>query len=365
MGGLSHALKATEKISKIMTQIVHRSRNVDCLDTQLKTHGSFQQLYYYRGFSGQDEEEAAAAKKNEHKWEGMYTIYDCLKECIEPKNGSSPAYCLSLLKIFQSALHNVHRLCPEEHSLISKSIVKMGDGFLSYIVDKGIEKPIKIIIDATSNYLRAQTQEQRVIERMKLALEEVKEGEEKRTLPEPGWESHWAARNHPGAKTVGSMDYYRNFISKVCGAFSNNEIMHIANVEFVPREYLIESASINIDHYLRRYVLSIATDSTRRDRNGLETLSKDSLGLEFYINRPSVIVNKFKDVIYAYQLIEQHVGINTGDIVRECLLRQFYDDSIGMCGESILSGIKEEKKDKEQTKTKLIKYIANWYSKLF
>jgi len=354
--GITNLGKVTKDINQIMTQIVHRSRNVDCLDTQLRTHGSFRQLYYYRGTC----DEAKESKD----WSTCFTVMDCLKESLKPHSLYSPAYCISLVKIFVSSLHNVHRLCPEEHNQISKTIVKMGDGFLRYIVANGIETPIKRIINHTTNFLRAQTAEAKVIERMQLAAEEVKDGEERKVLPDPGFESDW--RNRGRDRQVTEMEYFREFVSRVCGSFAGNDVLQVANVEFIPREYLIESAADNLDAYLRNFTFRNAQSSEYKNRQPIEILSKDKLDLDFYLCRPSSIVAKFKDVIYAYQVIEQHVGVNTSDIVRECLLREFYDESFGTCGQSNLNQVVEEKKTEDQSvKAPLIRYICNWYSNLF
>jgi len=353
--GISGASKKTKDISQVMTQIVHRSRNVDCIDTQLRTHGSFQQLYYYRGNLGTKTSASA-------KWENSFTVFDCLQETMKPSSKYDPTYCMALLKIFVSALDNVHRLCPEEHSQIANQMKKMGDGFLNYIVKEGVETSIRTLIKSSTGWLRKQVSHEKVIQRMELALVEVRDGEEKKELPVPGSESEWKFRKQP---RMIEMEISRNFIAQVCGSFAENDVLHLANIEFIPREYLIASASVNITSYLWRYFIKKCKGPESRDRSKVEVLTKDQFKLSHYIYRPTEVLANFHRVIYAYQIIEQHVGINISDIVRECLLREFYDDTVGTCGQTISMSQMEEKKDEIMVHLPLIKHIANWYGALF
>ncbi len=44
------------------------------------------------------------------------------------------------------------------------------------------------------------------------------------------------------------------------------------------------------------------------------------------IERPSVLLSKVKDIIYAYNQIDRHLTINLCDIVRDVLLSEFWDE---------------------------------------
>eukprot|EP00463_Aulacantha_scolymantha_P002512 TRINITY_DN325_c1_g1_i1.p1 TRINITY_DN325_c1_g1~~TRINITY_DN325_c1_g1_i1.p1 ORF type:complete len:179 (-),score=14.68 TRINITY_DN325_c1_g1_i1:273-809(-) len=167
---------------------------------------------------------------------------------MDPFSAYPPSYCLSLIKIFVSSLDNVHRMCPEEHNVISKHMKQMGDGFLNFIVTRGVEESISSLINTTNGWMRGELLQGKVIDRMELAMKEVKENEIRPTLPDPGDESKWVNRRR---KPVRIMGIHRDFLSQVCGAFSENDVLRIANVEFIPREYMIESTSTNITAYLR------------------------------------------------------------------------------------------------------------------
>merc|ERR1712150_18197 len=154
-----------------------------------------------------------------------------------------------------SSLDNVHRLCPEEHGQITKAIVKIGDGFLRYIVQKGVEGPIRDIITINEGFLDRQTSTKEVIKRMQLALDNAElPPEEKKSLPDPGWEGEYPNRDMRVRKMISA----REFIGRVCGAFAESLEIPVANVTFIPREYLIDSASLNIDNFLRQYTIPMA-----------------------------------------------------------------------------------------------------------
>jgi NCK-associated protein 1 len=108
---------------------------------------------------------------------------------------------------------------------------------------------------------------------------------------------------------------WRKSISEICSAIFKHDRIKVYNIEFVPKEYLYESMQHNI-------------------RTTLKGLALKDKGV---IERPTLILSGFRDVLYAYQTVESYVNINLSDIVRDVMLSEFTDDTHGGAGDPVLS----------------------------
>jgi len=309
-------LMAVSPLSAAMTQLISHTRNVDCIANQLKNHASFMDLYFYRT-----------------------ALAELLREVVKSPYGQA-AHALSLVKVLSHALHNVHRIAPEEQAQIGKEAVTSGDGFLRSIV-LAVEAAVKQLADKIK-VLRSQTKPSRVAQRLQAAQQSDNSSSSSKDQPHkqplPGSESLF--QNRAG---VYSVSQFRKTISDLCSAIHQNDTIVVYNIEFVPREYLIESMS----HHIRASVRSLAV------------VGKN-------IARPTVLLNSLRDAMYAYQQVERNVNIDLSSIFRDVLLSEFTDESCGGAGDALVSGEldgKEEKKDAGATT--VIHAIAAWYQGLF
>ena len=70
-----------------------------------------------------------------------------LKECLKA-NGGQAGHAIGFVKILNNALHNVHRICPEEQASIGKEAVTLADRFLLTIV-MGADALVRSIVGKT------------------------------------------------------------------------------------------------------------------------------------------------------------------------------------------------------------------------
>jgi len=202
----------TGPLSAMMTQLVHHTRNVDCVPTQLKTHGSFQDAFWYRQELGNN-----------------------LKSDLKNNQGQTEC-AMSYVKVLNHALYNVHRICPEEQVPIGKEICQLADAFLRNIA-VGAQTYLNVIV-TKGKQLRSQTRPNKVAARMQLGM-----NPQAPKQPQPGVESLMVNRRH---RDVINMLESRKGLSDLCNSMLHADTITIYNIEFVPREYLIEVVQYNI-----------------------------------------------------------------------------------------------------------------------
>jgi len=292
----------TVQISQAMSRMITHTRNIDCVDTQLRTHGSFKQLYWYRTL-----------------------LQQMLKDCLSGQG--NPRNCLSLVECLGHALDNVHRICPEEQSIIGKASVTLADSYLKTIVI-GVEQLLTSITKQISG-LRLQTGYEGVLPRITKS--------EAQTLPLPGQESRQL--NSPETQKLRS---WKRALGQICASIQEVEKITVYNIEFCPREYLYEAISKTVRSNLRNCCL--------QGKEGKQ------------IQRPTVALERFKDVVYALQTVETYVSVDISVLVREVLLSEFIDPRCGTVGVSIH---KEGRADAKDQKMTMIHAYAQWFRGVF
>ena len=260
-------IHSTGPFSAIMNQIVHHSRNIDCIETQLKAQASFSGLFWYK-----------------------QELYDVLKDTLKSVDGRV-VHCVSIVHLLNSALHNVHRLCPDEQPAIGKEIVSAADEFIRLIVNS-LERCLQGVINETTA-LRSRTNHNAVLQRI-AHINAMATGQEKQPLPVPGEESQYDQR-----RQLVNLAIYHKTISDICTAISQNECIVIYNIEFVLREYLHEA----ISNMARSTILNLCVQGPA-------------------IQKPTIILNRLKDCIYALGSVERALNINVSDIMRDVLLSE-------------------------------------------
>lgn len=251
----------------IMNQIVHHTRCIDLIDTQLKAHASFQMLFWYR-------EE----------------LFEMLKVTLGAQDGRA-ANSVALVTLLHSSLHNVHRLAPDEQPMIGKEALTTADKFIRVIVNQ-LERNIQAMVNDTVA-LRARTNHTAVLQRI-AHNNAMASNPNTGAMAMPGDESQYEQR-----RQVANLAAYHKAISDLCGAISRNETIVVYNIEFVMREYVAEAMSA----YIRGAILGLCVQGPA-------------------IQKPSLILNRLKDSIYALMSVERALNINVADMVREVLVSE-------------------------------------------
>jgi len=288
--------------SQAMTRIIIHTRNVDCVEAQLRTHGSFKHLYWYKN-----------------------TLQVMLKECLSGQGNARNAICI--VQCLGHALDNVHRVCPEEQTVVGKESVRLADSFLKTIV-VGVEQ-LLASVSKQIGLLKAKVGFEGVLSRL---------GPETRSLPLPGDESR---QNDP---ETAKLRAWKRALGQICASVQEVEKITVYNVEFCPREYIYEAMSKLLRSSLRSCCLIQGKEGK-------------------VIQRPSVALERFKDVIYAFQNMESNISIDVSTMIREVLLSEFSDLRCGMVGTSLYKEV--VRMDEKETKTTMIHLYAQWFKSVF
>ena len=210
--GVSAPVQA--RLNTVMNGVASHSRHVDALDAELKAHGSFSALYWHR-----DE------------------MLVCFKRCLAGKE-SQPAYALSFVKTLHSALHNVHRLCPEELPDIGREIVSTADTWLR-LLTAAVEEAADFINKETT-VLRQQTCSSQLIARVS--------GGKGAAVLQPGYESVWENR-----RALAGLRMSRDCVSDVLSSVEDEDGDGIVvfNVRVYAREYLLDMIALHLKRRLR------------------------------------------------------------------------------------------------------------------
>lgn len=296
-------IHSTTAFSGIMNTIVSHSRNIDCIETQLKTHASFQQLFFY---------------KND--------IFESLKETLKSVDGST-IHCGAYVQLLGSALHNIHRLCPDEQPVIGKEVVTTGDAFIRLIVNS-LERCIQGVINDT-NALRSKTNYNAVIQRIQ-HVNAMALNPQLPPVPSPGDESQWETR-----RNVQNLAIYHKTISDICSSITRNDVIILYNIEFAMREYVHEAISKNI----RDAIVNLAVQGPA-------------------IAKPTMVLNRLKDTIAAFAAVERALNINVHDIARDVLLSEFAPPA------DEITAIQAADADPNRP-IPIIMHIASWYTSIF
>ena len=200
------------KVSAAMNTLVAHSRHVDCLDTEMRAHGSFASLYWYK-------EE----------------VQQCFQQSLQGKDGQQ-AYSLSYVKTLHSALHNVHRLCPEEQNPIGRDIVSLADSLLKALTAK-LEDYAEFIGREVA-VLRQQTTPSQLMVRLA----------SKSNLA-PGYESIWENR-----KGVAGLRLSKAGVADVLASVEDegDDGIVVYNVRVYAREYIVDMIATNLKRKLRQ-----------------------------------------------------------------------------------------------------------------
>jgi len=270
---LTHAhsgvpMHAAGPFTAIMNRVVMHSRNIDLIDAQLKAQASFGQLFWYKA-----------------------DVAEALNQTLRSVDGRAQN-CMSLVSWLNSSLHNVHRLAPDEQPTIGREIMLGADSFIKSIVHAACSAIQTISAEAAA--LRARTNHKAVIERIGHAAQMALNPTGVLPLPQPGDESLYGNR-----RAVQNSAAHHKILSDICASISIHDVLVIYNHEFVAREYLYESLS----NLLRGSILNLCVAGPA-------------------IQKPTMILSRLKDTIYALSHVERAMSLNTADIVRDVLLSE-------------------------------------------
>eukprot|EP00457_Paulinella_chromatophora_P000617 gb/GEZN01000617.1/.p1 GENE.gb/GEZN01000617.1/~~gb/GEZN01000617.1/.p1 ORF type:complete len:1171 (-),score=225.38 gb/GEZN01000617.1/:498-3695(-) len=292
-------------LSTPVAKMIMHTRNVDCIKQQLKTHGGWAPLYWFRE---QVERELASTL-----------------------NGVGNARnAVSLVVAMGEAMDNVHRICPEEQPVIGRAVTNLVDNMLKEISD-GVEKLVKNIA-LVNQKLRNETESAGIINMLK----------ERSALP--GSES-----NGNDNQEMQRMRLYKRSLAQICAAVQECGTMVVFNYEFCPREYVFESISKNLRRRLQDCCMIPSSE-----KKGLTSL-----------RRPSLALTRFNVVVQTYQIIEEYLSFKLSDVVRSILLGEFTDPRCGGAGESLFSNAGSSASSDQKVASTTVHLYSQWFQKMF
>jgi len=310
-------ISSIQPFANLMHRIVAHTRNIDSIDTQLKAHASFQHLYYYK-----------------------HDLQETLKSVLVSPEGRA-SHSLAFVVLLGNALHNIHRLCPDEQPMVGKDAVTTGDAFIRMIVQM-MEKCVQGIINESAA-LRAKTNFTATVARIQ-RQNAMSNNPHAASLPWPGEESLYENRNQ-----VANLTLYRRTLAAICSALTRQETIVLYNIEFVPREYVYEAISNSV----RASIVNQCVQGP-------------------IIQKPSVILHRLQDVIYAFSAIEHNLAINVHDIIREVLLGELApadEFQLGSPSSSSSSSSSSseggEGSSTSPRNTSVVQHIATFYAHMF
>lgn len=290
-------------ISSIFGKIALHTRNVDCVESQLNLQCSLKNLFWYRD-----------------------DISPFLHSLVDSHQIGQGRHLLSIVRMLESTLYNVHRLCPEEQKPIGKASSDLANAWLRKIV-AACEILVKAIAKERGA-LRLQTSESEVIPKL--------QSEQQTALP--GRESYYPRTALERANIAKSV------LGEICYSIFHTDVINVYNAQFVPREYLYDSMQLNVRATLRNFVK--ASNQT-------------------VIQRPSIVLTRLRDLMYAYQVVEEHLNINMSDIFRDVLLSEFSDEAIESEGTEEKSTETKAAPEPTPKDNTAIQIISNWYANWF
>eukprot|EP01006_Ploeotia_vitrea_P037978 TRINITY_DN66191_c5_g3_i2.p1 TRINITY_DN66191_c5_g3~~TRINITY_DN66191_c5_g3_i2.p1 ORF type:complete len:1186 (+),score=697.15 TRINITY_DN66191_c5_g3_i2:131-3688(+) len=185
--------KTSGELTSVMSNVIIHSRNIDKIESQLRQHASFHNLFWYRNELG-----------------------DIMNKCLNGALGQ-PRHCVSLVAILNQAMACVHRYCPEEQKLIGEHSVSTAEKFISAIVGV-VRHGVQQVLDRTFK-----------LQLPVLPSHALADG------PMPGAESLYERR-----RGVRDLRLVKKRLSEICESIRTNETIIVYDTEFAPREFLYE-----------------------------------------------------------------------------------------------------------------------------
>lgn len=253
---------------------------------------------------------------------------EMLEEALLKALGSAkgqPRHCLAMVRVLHQALHNVHRMDPEQGPIIGKAASKLCDQFLRTITSH-VEKYVKHIVEK----LHAMRK-----------LSEPLSGLDKLTKADflaPGLESE-----HKQQKQLFALRAWKKALAEIASACHNCETIIVYDREFIPREYLWERVQLT----LLTSVRALMYPGGR-------------------LQRPTVVLEYIRDLYIALQGINNHCNIQFSLIFRDIMLTEFTDITVGNVlslqpNKVVVAKQPGDKTKSETSGSTLIHAVADWY----
>ncbi|KAK5577165.1 hypothetical protein RB653_002103 [Dictyostelium firmibasis] len=281
----------SKQITSRLNLIYTHSKNVDCLDQLLEEYGNMTQLWSFR--------------------EPLFHSFDA---AIVDMTCDQPSHSMIYLKLLsQFPSHVASQFYPEEKELIGKECVDLANTCLTKITNRIVSIMANTI---ASTFLSDEQQLADVNAAFPLLQKKKDWKPPKDFIPpiEPASESQF--KNRANLEQLRSEE--KNAF-QLCTAL--NEFLDITIYDhiFVPREFLREKLGSALKQYMRQSIQPPAPTSS-------------SSQIDVNITRLSTYESQLRVFIGVLVLVENHVDIDIGDLIRETLLGEFYAKALGKSG---------------------------------
>jgi hypothetical protein len=286
-GGLP-AKSLKDSVSKF-NGVINRTRAVDQIVLQMKRFGSLHQLWYY----------CTPYPVTKDKPSPPLPVIDSIFEASLKSHTGQAAHCMAFIRLLNSALYNVHRLCPEEQKTIGERILKHGQAYIGSIIQI-MDECIRAVVIQKLSGLNAQHAPNIVAENIKARMQAAQNKSPVPSFRAPGFESAYVAKNAVAEYAsfaffffdrYVSFPFYRlchslslravnKIVSEISTALRLNPVVVVYNQEFSTREILLDRLYTSIRGLIRRAAIT---------QHGIE--------------QPTVMLAKIKIVISSFSMI--------------------------------------------------------------
>eukprot|EP01133_Synstelium_polycarpum_P006513 gene6513-7543_t len=273
--------EAGQIASRLNLVFIH-TNNIDRIDAQLTEYASLSVLWPSR--------------------EALVSAFDAALV-------DEPTHALILptvLSRFPSAVATA--FMPEEKEAIGKECVEIAGGCLTKIA----ARIVNVLASAIAPQYQAHESQLADVHAAYPLLQKRKEWRPPKDFVapiEPGTES--AHRSRPNLENLRQL---QRGAFQLASALNERVELVVYDHVFVPREYLRERLAARLREFMRASVAPhIANDCSS-------------------ISKPSQIASQLHVFLGVLIMIESHVDIDVGDMIREVLLSEFYAKALGRCG---------------------------------
>lgn len=272
-------------------------------------------------------------------------LQEVLQTCLIPEEYGLPSvgqaqYVVSVAAVLADGIDNMRTLCPEEDLIIGKKAYTLANKFMVAIVtaiNNRVNKP-KLGMFAELTRLSRLAGPDGVLTRMRHQAQNTAAGTDTKH-PMPGVESLWKFRKMGHNKTL---NVVKREVCQLVRAIESLDLLTVYTYDYCPREYLIEMMSVCIGNSL---ISCLSASSGKHN-----------------IQRPSMALSSFLEVVCAWQHVAQSSRIDLHMIVKQTLAKQFNDDSVGEPGKEFKQNTSEEEKRQDPA---AVHRICDWYKAYF
>jgi len=306
-----------QKMIKTANQIVQYSRYYDFLVKEVERCSSFSDLWFY----GQE----------------LALFFNAILQIFRRNNDShikadrsQCRYLLVFLKVFEQAMHNVHKQNPQEREFIGQEAVSKTEAYL--------KSASSFVKEACSNIVNSFSSLAERMDSDVLAakLRSRQQGNENL----PGQES--LIQNEGKPETL-SLRHRMDALADVCSAFRETITVVVFEKQLFPNAYLYDEL----------------VDFFRQQVNRLLMAGPNSEE----IVRPSMYQARLAHLLRAYHLIGSHLNIEVEHMVRKVMFDECNDETLGHVSQPNYSHAMKPNARKD-VKGKLVHKISTYYRDL-